>query len=179
MGPGQGCDRQVVAETGRRRGFSLLELVIALALIAVLVGIVLDRALYYKEQFEKAKMEEVAADLRSSVNLRVAELALNNGFAELRELAEVNPMDLMLQKPANYLGVLKQNDTLGMPQPGWYYDNRLKEVVYYVDLGRYFTPDAEGRKRASWRIVVPSVGNGQAPAWARLELARPYRWFAD
>jgi prepilin-type N-terminal cleavage/methylation domain-containing protein len=163
-----------------RRGFSLLELVVAIALISILVGVFLERALYYKERLEKSKMEEVAMDLRSSVNLRVAELVLENRAAELVRLAEENPMELMVQKPANYLGVLKQNDKSPLPAPGWYYDNRVKEVVYYVDLGRYFSPDAEGEKRASWRIVLSQGGNGQQlPQWARLEPARPYRWFAD
>lgn len=162
-----------------RRGFSLFELVIALTIISILIGVFLDRALFYKERLEKSRMEEVAMDLRSSVNLRVAELVLENRGAELVELANVNPMDLMVQKPGNYLGVLKQNDSSAPPAPGWYYDNRLKEIVYYVDLGRYFTPDAEGVKRASWRIVLSPGAVGQPPQWARLELARPYRWFAD
>jgi general secretion pathway protein G len=163
-----------------RRGFSLFELVISLTLIAILVGVFLDRALYYKERLEKSKMEEVATDIRSSVNLRVAELMLENRGAELLKLAEQNPMDLMVQKPVNYLGVLKQNDSSEPPAPGWYYDNRLKEIVYYVDLGRYFAPDAEGKKRASWRIVLSIGADGQQlPQWARLEPAKPYRWFAD
>jgi prepilin-type N-terminal cleavage/methylation domain-containing protein len=163
----------------RARGFSLFELVIALALMAVLTGVFLDRALFYREQFEKAKMEEVAADLRSSLNLRVAELALNNRLNEVHGLAEINPMDLMVERPANYLGVLKQNDSPQPPAPGWYYDNRLKEVVYYVDLGRYFAPDASGIKRASWRIVLTPGSDRNMPPWARLEVARPYRWFAN
>lgn len=145
----------------------------------MLVGVFLDRALFYREQFEKAKMEEVAADLRSSVNLRVAELALNNQWAEMRGLAQVNPMDLMVQKPVNYLGVLKQNDTATPVAPGWYYDHHLKQVVYYVDLGRYFEPDADGKKRVSWHINLAPQDSGQTPQWARLELVRPYRWFAE
>lgn len=124
-------------------------------------------------------MEEVAADLRSSVNLRVAELALNNRLDEVRGLAEVNPMDLMVTKPVNYLGVLKENDTAALAAPGWYYDLRLKQVVYYVDLGRYFEPDGEGRKRVAWHIVQAPHDIGQTPQWARLELVTPFRWFAN
>ena len=66
---------------------------IALLLVAVLVGVFLDRSLYYRELAEKSAMEQVALDLRSSVNLRVAELVLQSRFADLVPLAAQNPMD--------------------------------------------------------------------------------------
>src|SRR5689334_22551820 len=88
------------------RGFSLVELAVVVALIAVLAGLLLDRTLYYQEVAEKASMEQVAAVLRSSVNLRAAELALENRFAELDALVLKNPFDLLVRKPQNYLGVL-------------------------------------------------------------------------
>jgi len=162
----------------RRRGFSLVELVVSLALVAVLVGVFLERALYYAELAEKSAMEQVALDLRSSVNLRVAELVLENRFAELPALAAQNPMDLLVGKPQNYLGVLAGAGTQAVVRGNWYFDNTSKELVYYVDSGRYFAPDDQGRMRAAWRVeLVKGVGGAAAPQWARLELVQPYRWF--
>lgn len=161
---------------GRRAGFSLLELVVSLALVAVLVGVFLDRALYYREQAEKATMEQVAQDLRSSVNLRVAELALNNRFQDLAGLAGENPFELLARKPENYRGVLTAPLVQELVTPGWYFDKISKEVVYCVDLGQYFEPDESGRKRIAWHIVLVPGEKG-LPQWARLELVRPYRWF--
>lgn len=162
----------------RRRGFSLFELVVSLTLMAVLVGVFLERALYYRELAEKSAMEQVALDLRSSVNLRVAELVLENRFAELPALAAQNPMDLLVGKPQNYLGVLAGAGTQEVVRGNWYFDNTSKEVVYYVDSGRYFAPDEQGRMRAAWRVkLVQGVGGAAAPQWARLELVQPYRWF--
>lgn len=162
----------------RRRGFSLFELVVSLTLMAVLVGVFLERALYYRELAEKSAMEQVALDLRSSVNLRVAELVLENRFAELPALAAQNPMDLLVGKPQNYLGVLAGAGTQEVVRGNWYFDNTSKEVVYYVDSGRYFAPDDQGRMRAAWRVkLVQGVGGAAAPQWARLELVQPYRWF--
>ncbi|HEX2678118.1 MAG TPA: type II secretion system protein, partial [Polyangiales bacterium] len=80
------------------RGFSLVELAITLGLIAVLAGTLLERMVYYQERAEKASMEQVAADLRSSVNLRAAELVLENRFAELDALVLKNPFELLVQK---------------------------------------------------------------------------------
>ena len=163
----------------RARGFSLIELAITLALIAVLAGTLLERMLYYQERAEKASMEQVAADLRSSVNLRAAELVLENRFADLDELVLKNPFELLAQKPQNYLGVLDAPLLEGVPGGKWYFDKRSKEVVYSIDLGRYFSHDNEGPKRVAWHMVTVS-GAGQrsgSAAWARLELVRPYRWF--
>lgn len=162
----------------RTRGFSLFELAVAIALIAIFAGVLLERAVYYRELAEKSNMEQVALDVRSSVNLRVAELVLENRFAELHSLALQNPFDLLVQKPHNYLGVLEDP----LPEraiPGnWYFDSKSKEVVYCPDLGRYFALDEGGKKRVAWRIVLVPGAKGSIPAqWARFELVKPYRWF--
>ena len=162
----------------RRRAFSLIEFAVVVALIAVFAGVLLERTVYYQEVAEKASMEQVAADLRSSVNLRVAELVLENRFTELDALLLKNPFDLLARKPQNYLGVLEAPSREKAPQGNWYFDNKAKEVVYCIDLGRYFSPDEQGMKRVAWRIVgVPGNGKLPGPQWARLELARPYQWF--
>lgn len=151
---------------------------VSLTLVAVLIGVFLDRALYYQELAEKSAMEQVAQDLRSSVNLRVAELTLENRFAELTALAAENPMDLLVSKPQNYRGVLRGAGVQEVVTGNWYFDNRSKEVVYFVDSGRYFAPDEQGRTRVAWRVKLePGTGGAAAPMWARLELVQPYRWF--
>ena len=161
----------------RARAFSLVELAVTLTLIAVLGGVLLDRTIYYQELAEKASMEQVAADLRSSVNLRAAELALDNRFAELDDLVLKNPFDLLVRKPQNYLGVLEAPAAEAVPPGKWYFDKRSKEVVYSIDLGRYFTPNEHGMKQVVWHVVVVPGTKPGAPQWARLELMRPYRWF--
>ena len=151
---------------------------IALLLVSVLIGVFLDRALYYREMAEKSAMEQVALDLRSSVNLRVAELVLANRFGDLIPMADQNPMDLLAGKPQNYLGVLAGSGVQEVVTGNWYFDRTSKEVVYFVDSGRYFAPDDQGRKRVAWRVrLVQGTGGAAAPQWARLELVRPYRWF--
>ena len=151
---------------------------VSLTLVAVLVGVFLDRALYYREQAEKSAMEQVALDLRSSVNLKVAELAFDNRFSELAALPSQNPMDLLVQKPQNYRGVQGGAGVQEAVPGSWYFDGISKEVVYYVDSGRYFAPDDQGRMRVAWRVrLVQGTDGAAAPQWARLELVQPYRWF--
>lgn len=167
------------ASAGDQAGFSLLEFVISLTIVAVLGGVLLDRVLYYREQAEKAAMEQVAQDLRSSVNLRVAELTLENRFKELAALPEQNPMDLLGSKPQNYLGVLPAGRLQEVVSGSWYFDKTSREVVYFVDLGQNFTPDAQGMKRVAWHVVLVPAAEGTTglPQWARFELVRPYKWF--
>jgi hypothetical protein len=120
----------------------------------------------------------VAQDLRSSVNLKVAELALENRFRELAALAGENPMDLLAAKPQNYRGVLDRPGTQEIEAGNWYFDKNSKEVVYYVDSGRFFAPDGQSRMRVAWHVkLVEGGGGAAAPQWARLELVQPYRWF--
>jgi type II secretory pathway pseudopilin PulG len=168
--------RPAGSAASRSNGFSILELVVSLTLVAVLVGVFLDRALYYGELAEKSAMEQVAQDLRSSVNLRVAELALNNRFKELAALPGENPMDLLEQKPRNYLGVLKEPAVQEVVSGNWYFDKTSKEVVYFIDLGDNFSLE-KGRKRVAWHIVLVPGGPQGMPQWARFELVEPYRWF--
>ena len=171
--------RAVGRALDRTGGFSLLELVISLALVAVLVGVFLDRALYYREQAEKSAMEQVALDLRSSVNLRVVELVLENRFKDLAALPLQNPMDLLVRKPQNYLGVLKGTGAQEFVTGNWYFDNTSKEIVYFIDSGRYFELQEQGQKRVAWHLVlVPGIGGKEdLPQWARFELVKPYRLF--
>ncbi|MEW6687728.1 MAG: prepilin-type N-terminal cleavage/methylation domain-containing protein [Pseudomonadota bacterium] len=162
----------------RARGFSLFELAVALALIAILAALLLERMTYYQEQAEKVNMEQVAMDIRSSVNLRVAELVLENRFAELDALAQQNPLDLLHRKPQNYLGVLSDPAPEAVAPGNWYFDKQTKEVVYCADLGRFFAPDTQGRKCASWHVALVRGTKEQGPPqWARLQLVRPYQWF--
>jgi prepilin-type N-terminal cleavage/methylation domain-containing protein len=168
--------RAIALAESRIRGFSLLELVISLTLVAVLVAVFLDRALYYRERAEKTAMEQVAQDLRSSVHLRVAELALENRFKEMAALATENPMELLARKPQNYLGVLAGPGLREVVTGHWYFDKTSREVVYFIDLGENFTPDEKGRKRVAWHIVLVPGERG-LPQWARFELVQPYRWF--
>ena len=156
----------------------MIELAVSIALISILAGVLLERAVYYQELAEKTAMEQVAIGLRSSVNLRVAELVLENRFKELPALQLQNPMDLLVRKPQNYLGILQGAKLQEVVTGNWYFDNTSKEVVYYVDSGRYFAPDDQGRMRVAWRVkLVQGVGGAAAPQWAHLELVQPYRWF--
>jgi len=103
---------------------------------------------------------------------------LANRLTELDALVSENPFELMVRKPQNYLGVFEGPSAEQMTSGNWYFDKKSKEVVYFIDLGRYFTPDERGFKRIAWHVVlVPGADKPAVAQWARFELVRPYRWF--
>lgn len=53
-------------------GFTLLELVVVVAVVCVMLSIVLDRLLYHLEMAEKVAMEQMVGIMRSSLHLQTA-----------------------------------------------------------------------------------------------------------
>lgn len=166
-------------------GFSLFEFLVVVASIALLGGVLLERARFYQEQAEKAAMEQMAGALRSALRLQIAQ-RLPQGRHNLAELVEQNPMDWLLGKPANYLGERFGPQAGTVPGGNWYFDLRDKTLVYVVGNGRHFAPNPAGRKEVRYQIRPLRGGKPQAtgiPADIQatdgviLALVEPYQWF--
>ena len=89
---------------GRQTGFSLLELVIVIVIVALLAALAMDRLLFYEEMAEKAAMEYTASSVRSAVRVQVADMMIHGRLQELPKLAETNPIGFLEDRPANYRG---------------------------------------------------------------------------
>lgn len=165
------------------RGFSLLELIVVICVLAIAAGILLDRLAYYQEVAEKADMEYVAQAVKSGLRVRIAELLVQGRAQELPSLAGENPLDWLQHKPANYRGLI-QNAASQQPVPGnWYFDQGRKELVYLVRSGSHFFSDSTGQKRVRWQVKVQRVASDAAHAGltdttasVTLILVEPYRW---
>ena len=62
----------------RKRGFTLVELAVAISVIAVLAAVLLNRLAYYKELAEKAAMESMVRIIKTGLQIRLAELIITN-----------------------------------------------------------------------------------------------------
>lgn len=52
--------------------------------------------------------------------------------ANYQEFQGINPMDLMLRPPGNYLGVYNPLTATDLPRRSWYFDESSEELVYLV-----------------------------------------------
>jgi prepilin-type N-terminal cleavage/methylation domain-containing protein len=168
---------------GRRRGFTLLELLVVISLVCILLTVAFDRLLRWMELAEKSAMETSVGAMKSALHLQLGSLYATGNVAGMARLAGENPFDWLSQKPEQYVGTLF-DPTLAEVDPGaWYYDRAERQVVYRPQRTRYLIrprPDEDPRIR--FRVVMeflpPESGAEglRSLAGADLTPVVPYLW---
>ena len=121
------------------RGFSLLELAVVVAALAILAAVILERVLPLIGRAQRAAFLDVQRDLQSSLRLAAAERIAGGESAKVLELASVNPMSLLLEPPSNYRGVLTAPEQSAVPPASWYFDEQAGRLGYRVGSYTRFT----------------------------------------
>lgn len=113
------------------RGFTLIELMVAIAVIAVAVALLLNRLAYHQEMAEKAAMEAVLRAVKTGLQVRLAEMIATQrqGQAEVLEIED--PMRWLEARPDNYGGAYGE----GIEGGKWYFDAGRRHLVYIVNAG--------------------------------------------
>ena len=161
------------------RGFSLLELTVAVVVLGVLLGFFLERLVFYQEVVERARFEATLRIYKTALQIRLAELMLERRESEARTLEDENPTHWLSEIPTDYAG-----NYPGSPQPGyWYFDGQSRELVYVaLHAGRLAVTEHNGlkqlrfRPRIRYRTVTFAGGRAQAIAGVALESLIDYRW---
>jgi general secretion pathway protein G len=167
---------------GYQRGASFLEFAVCMALVGIFVGVLLERALYYREYAEKTAMEWTAGTIRTGLRYKVADLILANRASEIQTLADENPMNWLTERPPNYLGEL-DSAPAAEPKGQWYFDRRNRELVYTVNNRRHFSPSSYRDFSVRYRAMRVSVGavTDRSPnfagTWVSFVLVAEYGWF--
>lgn len=166
----------------RRAGFSLLELAVVVAVVALLITVALERMLRYVELAEKGHMEQTIGVVRSALGLRFAGLYVQGKTAEIQALAGENPMDWLAERPPGYVGVLWDPRLADVERGIWYFERSRHVLVYVPSRTRYLVVGPDGDPRIGFRAMV----DFRAPAGGSLQLerlgmepVRPYNWFED
>jgi prepilin-type N-terminal cleavage/methylation domain-containing protein len=134
VGFGQGGIARMNAcglRTMRRSGFTLLELLVAIVIMAILTAALLKSLHFYQAQVERAAAQQVVVALRSALHLQVLELIAQGRQSELVSLASQNPMDWMAVKPDNYKGEIYASVDGIIIAGNWYYFHSDKELIYF------------------------------------------------
>ena len=122
-------------------GFTLLELIVVISVVAITATTALDRLFWYQSQAEKVTMEYNATMIKNGLWMGAASLMMAGRTPDIPALAEHNPMNLLAQKPANYLGEIDGRKTEALEGGNWFYDDSKHQVVYVVGHRRYFMPE--------------------------------------
>ncbi len=149
----------------RQAGFSMLELAVTVAIIGILAAVLLSRMRSYQEEAERVAMENVVGVLRSALNMKFGQLISQGKQADVSKLITLNPMDLLAQKPANYLGELNPPQKEKISRGNWYFNRKKLLLVYIARTGATF--QVSETKQYLYRIQLlrdMDGANGPKPA---------------
>ena len=167
------------------KGFTLLELVIVIAIIVTLMGLFMNRFMYYQEQAEKTAMEQVAGAIQSALVMQYGQILTRGKPSDVAALAQDNPINLLQKAPHNYAGEFYDPTPLSVPPASWMFDLKTRDLIYVLGEGNYFKPGKDGRKWIRFHValsytksLLPSLQNEPTDLTGLLfEPVEPYKWF--
>jgi general secretion pathway protein G len=136
------------------KGFSLIELVIVIAIISVLMSVFLDRVWYYQELAEKTAMEESVGAIQSALTMQVGKNYTRGNQQELAQLATENPVHWLQKSPKNYVGEFFDPTPRSVAPGSWVFDLNARELIYVLDRAEHFVPASDGKKWIRFHINV-------------------------
>lgn len=122
-----------------QRGFTLFELAVAVSVIAVLAVVLLGRLELVQQDAERVAVQQTVLALRAGLRMQVLELYASDRQNQVPALAGQNPIDWLVEKPANYLGAYSSAPEMEkIPQSHWFFDRSNAELIYILNRGNSF-----------------------------------------
>jgi hypothetical protein len=131
-----------------RRRLTRLEAAIYATLAALILGVFLERLLYYMELAERTVMEVTVSNVNSALNVRRALDMLTGGASSDPSAPSRNPFALAGMSPANFRGEIDSPSLSTLERGQWVYDRTRRELIYLPRLRRGLeTADPDGAIR--------------------------------
>ncbi len=166
------------------RGYSHLELMLALTLILIFISGALKVLIGFSAESEKMDMEQVLHNLKQSILVTVGEHLVESDLFELQRLQGSNPVLLLRSNPDNYIG--ERGDLDERPPAGyWYYNYDRQVLIYRVIHTRSFRSRGTLTDEAAFKlnlIFTDNNNNGRFDRGVdvvqslRLEPQARYEW---
>lgn len=180
-----GLTQSCILHPASSKGFTLIELIIVVVIIAILTGLFINRVLFYQEQAEKAAMEGVAGAIQSALILQYGQILTRGKPSDVAALAKDNPMNWLQKKPGNYAGEFYEPTPQSVDSGNWVFDLKTRDLIYLVHNTGHFKPGRDGKSWIRFHVatyfepwLLPSLQNA-APELTGLlfEPVEPYSWF--
>lgn len=165
-----------------QRGFTFFELAVVVTIISALAVVALSY--YYKllVDVERTAMEHDLGVMRSAIGMQVAAHFVSSDMAGLKKLVGSNPMDLLAEKPKNYLGVISHYKVEDIETGSWFYDSQAMSLIYLVRNQVYFETTLKEPARVQFKIMPVYSDRRQGERRKKyisgltLKALEPYRW---
>ena len=177
----EGLTRSSILDPRSSKGFTLVELLVVVSLVAIFASMLFSRVWFYQEMAEKAAMQQVTGALQTALILQYGHRMASNQAFGMKNISTENPMDWLAQKPGNYAGEFNAIKP-GTIEPGnWAFDLSTHELIYVPDHVEYFVPARDGVKWIRFRTrfdYEAGYGDkvGQVLTGVIFAPVEPYQW---
>jgi prepilin-type N-terminal cleavage/methylation domain-containing protein len=166
------------------RGFTLLELIVVISIVAILAGSLLSRIPYRQEQAEKAVMMQTVGAMQSALTMQIGALIVHGNATEkeLKALAADNPINWLQQKPGNYAGEFFDPTPKTVAPGQWMFDLKTRDLIYVPDRSDNFIPGKDGQKWIRFHVKFDyekgagRTKSGKKVTAALFEPVESYHW---
>lgn|GEM_PF-999682 len=157
-----------------------LEFPLVVILLGTLWHVAFDHTKEGEELGEKAAVEFTIRNVRSGLEMEMAERMLTGHERKIAEMAGSNPVLWLEKPPQGYLGEFSTAPEK-FPPATWYFDKQRKMLIYKPSRTDNLTcnqcDQVSGHILLSWRIQGmgnPMFGRGDR---MRIVPVAPYTWF--
>lgn len=117
-----------------------------------MVGFFLNRVFSIMNEVEKAGFERTLSFIRGELKLYTFSYIIQKRTNELPGYENVNPMELVKNRPVNYLGEYTEEEGRHLPDGSWYFDKSLYQLVYRVKQKKAFHSSGIFATEARYRV---------------------------
>jgi general secretion pathway protein G len=136
----------------RQKAFSLFELAVVLVIVGVLATVLMNRLDDYRAQAEELMWKAAVTNIRTALKVRMAQLEGKGDVAAIQDLAEQNPVELLVRPPAGYHGEIDQESAIILQPGNWYYRKSDKALVYLLNSPSFVA--IKGQKSLNFKVKL-------------------------
>ena len=126
------------------KGFTLIELIVVIAILSILIAVFLNKVEYYQELAEKTAMEQNIGAIQNALTLQHGKQYVRGNSDDVTLLSTENPMKWLQKLPQNYAGEFFDPKPTSVPPGSWIFDIKAHELIYIPSRTDHFVPGKDG-----------------------------------